>query len=113
MSRAKRVKKTVPPPEPPRDPRLVALAEQAERAGWVAEWQLNGSDELGWWLRLRNNGVQLEAFVDEDGLNCYVQYVGWRNWSHPARTPTEALRAVYAALGVVLDQAEDAFGGTP
>lgn len=114
MSRAKRVKKVVPPPEPPelpRDPRLVALAEQAERAGWKTDWWTSECGDFGWWLRLRNNSiVSIDAFADNDGLNCYAQHFGL--WSSPARTPAEALRAAYAALGVALDQAEDAFGGT-
>lgn len=109
MSRAKRVKKMVMPPEPPRDPRLVALAEQAQRVGWEAEWQPPGF-VAQWWLRLQNNGVGVDAFVDDGGLSCYTQYSGL--WSQPARTPTEALRSAYAALGVALDQAEGAFGGT-
>lgn len=104
MSRAKKV----PHPGPPRDPRLVALAEQAERAGWTAEWQLNGSDELGWWLRLRTNGVVVDAFGEDGTMTCYASYTG--HWIQPARTPTEAMRSAYAALGVALDQAEDAFG---
>lgn len=104
MSRAKKV----PPPEPPRDPRLVALAEQAQRVGWEAEWQPPGF-VAQWWLRLRNNDVGVDAFADDGGsLSCYPQYSGF--WSQPARTPTEALRAAYAALGVALDQAEDALG---
>lgn len=108
MSRAKRVKKTVPPPEPPRDPRLVALAEQAQRVGWQAEWLLWAA-EPQWGLRLRVNGVWVEAFVESSGaLSCRAQYLG--HWSWLARTPTEALRAAYAHLGVALDQAEDAFG---
>lgn len=113
MSRAKRVKKVVvQPPQPPRDPRLVALAEQAQRARWVVEWRLewrqDHHDELRWWLRLQNNGAGVDVFADDGGnLSCYPQYSGL--WSQPARTPTEALRQAYGALGVALDQAEDAF----
>lgn len=103
----KRVKK-VPPPEPPRDHRLVALAEQAQRVGWEAEWHPPGF-VAQWWLRLQNNGVGVDAFVEDGGLSCYPQFSGI--FGPPARTPTEALRAAYAALGVALDRAEDAFGG--
>lgn len=103
MSRPKKV----PPPEPPRDPRLVALAEQAVRAGWKAEWQPPGF-AVQWWLRLQNNGVGVDVFADDGGsLSCYLQHYGL--WSQPSRTPTEALRAAYATLGVALDQAEDIF----
>lgn len=113
MSRAKRWKKlVVPPPEPPRDPRLVALAEQAQRAGWVVEWRREWRqahhDELRWWLGLRHDTVGVEVFVESSGaLSCRAQYLGHWNWL--ARTPTEALRQAYGALGVALDQAEDAF----
>lgn len=112
MSRTKSVKKmVVPPPEPPRDPRLVALAEQAERAGWGTEWKLNGPEQVWWWLQLRIGGVSVDVFTGEGGsLNCYSNYAD--HWNRPGRTPAEALRSAYAALGVAIDQAEDAFGGT-
>lgn len=112
MSRAKRVKK-VPPPEPPRDPRLVALAEQAQRAGWTAEWC---DADAGYiqtaWVQLCHDDIKVSVFTGVGGgLNCYSQYSGFS--AQPSRTPTEALRSAYAALGVALDQAEDAFGGAP
>lgn len=85
MSRTTRAKKMMPPPEP----------------------QLAAS-EFRWWLRLRvNSSVSIDAFADADGLNCYAQHFGL--WSSPTRTPAEALRQAYGALGVALDQAEDAF----
>lgn len=109
MSRAKRAK--MAPLKPPRDPRLEALAEQASRLeGWVVEWQLNGTLTSGWWmLQLRVGDVGVEVSTAEDGaLICYASYT--EHWTHPAWTPAEALRSAYAALGVALDQAEDAFG---
>lgn len=106
MSRTKRVKKVVPPP---RDPRLVAIAEQAQRVGWKVDWQLTGGETP--WLRVSNNGVAVDAFSGEE-LNCYGHYYAWAG-AQPARTPAEALRSAYAALGVAIDQAEDAFGGAP
>lgn len=112
MSRSQRVKKVVPPPEPPRDTRLVALAEQAERAGWGTEWQLNGPEAIWWWLQLRLGGVVVDVFAGEGGsLSCYANYTD--HWNRSLRTPAEALRSAYADLGVALDQAEDAFGGAP
>lgn len=101
MSRLEAVRQTA---QPPRDPMLVALAEQAQRVGWEAEWQPPGF-VAQWWLRLRNNDIGVDAFADDGGLSFYLQYSGL--WSQPARTPTEALRAAYAALGVALDQAEE------
>lgn len=101
MSRAERVKK-VPPPEPPRDPRLVALAEQAERAGWTAEWH------DGQWLRIcaAQGRVAVSAFAHRTyGLQCIPGVNGL-----DSGCALEALRAAYAALGAALDQAEDAFG---
>lgn len=102
MSRARRVRQTA---QPPRASGLEALAEQAQRAGWEAEWQLWAA-ESQWGLRLRVSGVWVEAFVESSGaLSCRAQYLG--HWSWLARTPAEALRQAYGALGVALDQAEE------
>lgn len=109
MSRATRAKKA-----PPRDPRLEGLADQAQRARWVVEWRLEWRqahhDELRWWLCLRTDGgVGVEVFVDASGaVVCRAQYFGFV--SRLSRTPAEALRQAYGALGVALDQAEDTFG---
>lgn len=104
MSRTTRSKKAMPPPEPPLDPRLVALAEQAQRVGWRANW---GQPEVGTpWLCLSppDDSASVCVFSRDGRMSCLasaaVTCVG---------SPLEALRQAYGALGVALDQAEDAF----
>lgn len=106
MSRLKRAE--MAPLKPPRDSRLVALAEQAQRAGWETEWVPDHAAGTPW-LRLDHQSATVSVCVfPRDGrLSCLALV------SAPhAGSPPEALRSAYAALGVALDQAEDAFGGT-
>lgn len=82
-----------------RDPRLRLLAEQAERAGWQAEWH------DGKWLRIcaAQGRVSVSAFAHRTyGLQCIPGVNGLDSGG-----PLEALRAAYAALGVAIDQAEE------
>lgn len=105
MSRQKRVKKSV---QPPRDPRLVMLAQHTSRLReWNVEWTLHGSSASEWWmLRLIRGSVGVDVTTDDNGaLICYADFAD--HWNRPARTPTEALRSAYAALGVALDSLEE------
>jgi hypothetical protein len=81
------------------DPRLVAIAEQAQRVGWVVEWH------DGTWLRIcaAQGRVTVSVFAHATyGLQCIPGVNGLDSGG-----PLEALRAAYAALGVALDQAEE------